>query len=193
MLKRFILACAIACVCSYAWGQGILNPNTPILNTTNPSSTLTLPSTTTAYSATTLIANSATAGSVVVPSFTISNVNNKGAIPRVRLSTNDTTSTAWGAASINVDLWSSPPTFTNGDRGTWSPATGTANHLATYNCTMSAEYGDGAFAECGISVGNFALSSLASGTVLYWTLEAVSGSGTTGASKVFTLTPEILN
>lgn len=30
MLKRFILACAIACVCSYAWGQGVLNPTTPL-------------------------------------------------------------------------------------------------------------------------------------------------------------------
>ena len=157
----------------------------------NPTSTLTLPSTTTAYSAGQLIASSATAGSVVVPSFTLQSPGS-ALIPRLRLSTNDSTSTAWGAVSIQVDLWSAAPTFTNGDRGTWSPATGTANHLGAYICTMSAEYGDGAYAECAPSVGTVSVPKLATGTTVYWSLEAVSASGTTGASKVFTLTPELL-
>ena len=157
----------------------------------NPTSTLTLPSTTTAYSAGQLIASSATAGSVVVPSFTLQSPGS-ALIPRLRLSTNDSTSTAWGAVSIQVDLWSAAPTFTNGDRGTWSPATGTANHLGAYSCTMSAEYGDGAYAECAPSVGTVSVPKLATGTTVYWSLEAVSASGTTGASKVFTLTPELL-
>ena len=161
--------------------------------TTNPPSTLTLPSTTTAYSANQLIANSATAGSVVVPFFTIANAAGSATIPRLRLTTNDATSTAWGGVSINVDLWSAAPTFTNGDRGTWLPATGTANHLATFSCTMSAEYGDGAYAECAPLVGTVAMPKLASGTSIFWTLDAATASGTTGASKVFTLTAELLN
>lgn len=155
----------------------------------NPTSTLTLPSTTTAYSAGNLIANSATAGSVVVPSFTIQSPGS-ALIPRLRLSTNDATSTAWGAVSIQVDLWSAAPTFTNGDRGAWSPATGTASHLGAYSCTMSAEYGDGAYAECAPAVGNVSAWKLANGTTVYWTLQAVGASGVTGASKVFTLTAE---
>ena len=155
----------------------------------NPSSTLTLTSTTTAYSAGNLIASSATAGSVVVPNFTIQ-LPGSALIPRLRLSTNDAISTAWGAVSIQVDLWSAAPTFTNGDRGAWSPATGTASHLGAYSCTMSAEYGDGAYAECAPAVGTVSAPKLASGTTVYWTLEAVSPSGVTGASKVFTLIAE---
>jgi len=58
---------------------------------------------------------------------------------------------------------------------------------------MSAEYGDGSFAECAPNVGNFSLPKLASGTSIFWSLDAISGSGVTGASKVFTLTAEILN
>jgi hypothetical protein len=38
-----------------------------------------------------------------------------------------------------------------------------------------------------------AVPKLASGTAIYWTLNAKTGSGVTGASKVFTLTAEALN
>ena len=57
---------------------------------------------------------------------------------------------------------------------------------------MSAEYGDGAYAACGLSVGN-ALAVQAIGGKIYWTAQAVTGSGTTGQSKVFTLRAEIYN
>lgn len=160
---------------------------------TNPTSTLALPSTTTAYSANQLIANSATAGSVVVPSFAIATSAGSAAISRLRLSTNDSTSTAWPAVGVQVDLWLAAPTFTNGDRGTFAVATGSANHLGAYKCTMSAENGDGAYAECAPAVGSFSLPKLGSGTNIYWTLQTTSASGVTGASKVFTLIAELLN
>lgn len=169
-------------------------PNTA--STTNPTSTLTLPATTTAYNATSgpqLIANSATAGSVVTPSFSIANSAGAAFIPRLRLSTNDSTSTAWSAATIQVDLWSASPTWANGDRAVWQPATGTASHLGSYTCTMSAEYGDGAYAECYPTVGNGVQVRLGSGTSIFWSLQSVNGSGVTGASKVFTLTAELQN
>lgn len=155
--------------------------------------TLTLPSTTTAYSANQLIANNATATSIIVPAFTIAGSPQGVAIPRVRLSTNDSTSTAWGGQTIQVDLWSVAPTWNNGDRGTWSVLTGTGHHLASYTCVMSSEQSDGAFAECSIASGEgtFAFPSLP-GTSVYWTLEAITGSGVTGASKVFTLYPEVM-
>lgn len=161
--------------------------------TTNPTSTLTLPATTTAYTAGQLIASSATAGSVVNPSFAIANSGGGASIPRLRLSTNDTTSTAWGNQTIQVDLWTTTPTWTNGDRGTWSPATGTGGHLGAYTCVTSAEYGDGAYAECYPAVGNASLVKLASGTSVFWSLQAVTGSGVTGGSKVFTLAAELQN
>ena len=160
---------------------------------TNPTSTLTLTSATTAYTAGQLIASSATAGSIVVPSFAIANAAGGAIITRMRLSTNDTTSTAWPTVTVQIDLWSAAPTWTNGDRGTWSPATGTGSHLGAYTCIMSAEFGDGAYAECAPAVGNASVIKLASGTSVYWSLEAVTASGVTGASKVFTATAELLN
>lgn len=81
----------------------------------NPTSTLTLSSLTTARSANTLIANSQTAGSVSVPSLSLPQGNTAGMIPRLRLSVNDPTSTAWGGVGVQVDLWSAPPSFNNGD------------------------------------------------------------------------------
>lgn len=136
---------------------------------------------------------SATAGSVVVPSFAIANIAGGAGIPRLRLSTNDSTSTAWPSVGLQVDLWSAAPTFNNGDRGAFSVATGTANHLGAYSCTMSAEYADGAYAECAPVVGTLPIPKLASGTSIYWTLQATSASGVTGASKTFALTAEVLN
>lgn len=159
---------------------------------TNPTSTLTLPATTTAYAIGQLVASSATAGSVVVPSFSIPNSAGGFYVPRIRLSTNDSTSTAWGLAVVKIDLWSAAPTFSGGDRTAVAVATGTAGHLAAYNCTMSAEYGDGAYAECGLSASP--AIKLASGTSVFWTASVVTpGSGVTGASKVFTLTAELSN
>lgn len=164
---------------------------------TSSTSTLTLPAATTAYTAGQLIANSATAGSVVVPSFAIANTAGGAIIPRLRLSTNDATATGWGAQTIQVDLWSVAPTFTNGDRAAWLPATGSASHLAAYTCTMAgttaAVWGDGIAGECSVSPGNATTIKLASGTSVFWTLDAISGSGVTGVSKVFTLTAELLN
>lgn len=160
---------------------------------TNPTSTLTVPATTTAYTAGQLIASSATAGSVVVPSFAIANSAGGAIITRLRLTSNDATSTAWGAQQIQIDLWSAAPTFTNGDRGAFAVATGAAGHLASFSCTMSAELGDGLYSECTPLFGTSAIIKLASGTSAFWTLKATTGSGVTGASKVFTVAAEELN
>src|SRR6185437_9953679 len=89
---------------------------------TNPTSTLTLPSTTTAYAAGTLICTNATVATcntaLASQSFAIANSAGGALIQRLRLTTNDATSTAWGAQTIQIDLWSAAPTFaTTGDRG----------------------------------------------------------------------------
>lgn len=161
---------------------------------TNPSSTLTLPVTTTAYTSGQLIANSATAGSVVNPSFSILNTAGGASIGRLRLSINDTTSTAWAGQTIQVDLWTATPTWTNGDRGTWLPATGAASHLASYACVLPTPvWGDGLGTECSLNTGNFAGVKLASGSSIFWSLKASTGSGVTGASGVFTIIAEPLN
>lgn len=162
---------------------------------TNPAtSAYTLTATTTAYTAGQLIANNATAGSVNNPSFSIQNSAGGAVISRLRLVSNDTTSTAWAGQTVQVDLWNAAPTWTNGDRGTWLPATGSASHLASFTCAFpSAEWGDGLTAECPIAYGNFLTVTLASGTTIYASYKAVTGSGVTGVSKTFTLTAEELN
>lgn len=168
--------------------------NSPLNQTIlNQTTTLTLPATTTAYTAGQLIANSATAGSVVNPSFGILYNAGGAIIPRMRLTTNDSTSTAWGGQTIRIDLWTTTPTWTNGDRGAWSPATQTAAHVGSFSCTMSAEYGDGAFAECAPVVGSYVTVKLGGGTSVFVSLDAITGSGVTGASKVFTIAAEVLN
>ena len=162
----------------------------------NPPSTLTMTATTTAYGVNTYIAPA----NAVIPSFTLL-APGSALVPRLRLSVNDTTSTSWGGTTVQVDLWSCAPTFQNADRGAWSPATGAGSggpfgggcHLGTYSCIMSAVYGDGAYAECAPVVGTVSaprVSTTYAAAVVYWTLEAVSGSGVTGASKVWTLQPE---
>lgn len=161
----------------------------PITGTaTNPTSTLTRPANTTAYATTQLIGSSTTAGSVVVPSFAIANAAGSAVIPRLRLSTNATT--GWGT-TLTVNLWSAAPTYTNGDGGTYAVATNGAKHLAQYSCTLT-QYGDAASGECSVSVGNFAMVTLASGTSIFWDLQT-TGSATPISGQTFTLIPELLN
>jgi hypothetical protein len=152
----------------------------------NPASTLQLTAATSAYGAGQFIASSATAGSVVVPSLQIM----PGSIlPRLRLSINDPTSTGWGGVGVQLDLWSTAPTFANGDRGAWSVSTGAGAHLATFTCTLSAVAGDGVYGECAPNVGTAAIYALVPATV-YWTAQTTTATGVTGASKVMTLTAE---
>jgi hypothetical protein len=158
---------------------------------TNPTSSLTLTAGTMPYAAGQLIANASTPLSITNPSFLLP--PGGAAIAGLRLSTNDETLTAWGGQTIQVDLWSAPPTWANGDRGAWSPATGTAAHLASFTCNMSPEYGDGAYAECAPNVGSFGPSKLPGSTQIYWSLQAITGSGATGAARTFMLTAVLLN
>lgn len=173
-------------------GATALNQTSPnTASGSNLSASITLPATTTQYPGTSLIANSATAGSVA--NLTWTTVNTGARISRVRLSVNDTTSTAWPSAQINVDLWSAGPTWTNGNLGTWLPATGSAVHLGTFQCTMSGVIGDGYFGECFPTVGNDVLVENIASNTLYGSLEAVNGSGAIGASKTFTAKLELAN
>ena len=95
---------------------------------TNPTSTLTLPGTTTAYAPGELMASSATAGSVVVPSFAIPNSAGGFYLPGLILTSNDTASTAYPGTIVQIDLWRVAPTFTNGNLGAYAVATGAAGY-----------------------------------------------------------------
>jgi hypothetical protein len=164
--------------------------------TTAPSSTLTMTSATTAYTAGWMVATNATGTSVTVPSFAIGTAGASVGIPWVRLYSNDTVATSWGAQTMQVDLWNTAPTFAagHGDRAAFLAATGSSAHSATFTCTMSAVQGDGTYAECQPNLGSMpVVTATGASTAIYWTLIAVSGSGVTGASGVWTLVPKVVN
>lgn len=157
----------------------------------NPVSTLTLPNSTSARSAGTLIANSATAAQVVPSQFSIQDTGTNAIIPRVDLSINDPTSTAWGGVTIYIDLWLVSPTFNNGDGGAFSVKTGSSSHLGTLSCTMSAVQSDGVYAECAPLVNNL-ISNLPVNVPIFWTAQANTASGVTAGTKTLTLRVELL-
>ena len=81
---------------------------------------------TTAYAQNDLIADTETAGSIVVPSLLVPKrhfLEVLGAHLHSNLGTGATT------LSVHVDLWSVAPTFTNGDNGAYVVATGAASWL----------------------------------------------------------------
>jgi hypothetical protein len=164
------------------------------INDADPSSSFTLTTQTTAYSATQWISPA----NGVIPSFVPP--GSPGGLPTiltgVRLISNDPTSTAWPAKTIQVDLWAAAPTMTNGDRAAYLIATGSAGYLGSFSCTMI-QGGDGAYGRCSPLTGAGTVVSLRlqSGTpaLIYWTLEAISGSGVTGVSTTMTLYVESAN
>lgn len=155
----------------------------------NPTSTLTRPNDTNAYAQNDLIASSTTAGSVVVPSITVTRIAaGSCAIRRLRLATNVTT--GWGSASFTVRLWTTAPTYTNGDNGAYAVATGSAGFLGAYSISIS-QWADGASGNGLPLVGNEVGIKLASGSIVYWDLQYTgSASLTPIAQQTFTLTAE---
>jgi hypothetical protein len=162
---------------------------------TAPTSTLTLTTTTTAYTTGQLIANNGTAGSITVPSFAIANSAGAATIRSMVLTSNDSISTGWGGQTVQIDLWSAAPTFTNGDHAAYVVATGSAGYLGSFTCFFLPVAGDGAYANCAPLVQpEVGPIKLASGTSIFWTVESLSGTpGVVTLSKVFTLQPKVYN
>ena len=160
---------------------------------TSPSSTLTS-GTATTLAAGQLIASSTTAGSIVVPSFTLAYTSGAAIIPKFILLTNATS--GWSGGTAYIELWSAAPTFTNGDGGTYAVATGSASYLDTLTCTFgstigSATFGqaaDGAYGLCVPTQGTVSMPKLTGALNVFWSLAA--GSTLTKASgATFTLRP----
>jgi hypothetical protein len=157
---------------------------------TNPTSTLTRPSNTTAYASGQLIASSTTAGSVVVPSFSIASAAGGAILPRIRIRASLSPS-SWQGVNLSVNLWSAAPTYTNGDAQPYAVATGSATWLANYLVTLT-QFGDGAVGAGPLTGANEMALKLASGTAVFWDLQVLN-SATPAAGQTFTLIPELLN
>ena len=175
-----------------ALGDGSGN-NGACITCANPTSTLTPPAYTGGYTATTgFIANSATAGSVTAPCFTL---GVSGLVPRVELAVADTAA-GWLGSVIQLDLYrgSTTLTFNAGDHAAFSLKAGALAHIGTYLVTLTMQdTTTGISGEGQISPGNFAAIRLASGTSLCWTAQYLSAStGTIGSSHVLTTTWEVI-
>lgn len=161
------------------------------------SSTLTRPNNTTAYAQNDLIADNVTAGSVIVPSFTLPVTDARVLeITRGRLITNLTT--GFTTFSGHIELFSAAPTFTNGDNGAFAIATGAASwvgHMTTDIVGAYHQYGDGAT----VAVLNGAAAAddysrdpilipLSPGGAIYWAMRETDATGFTPiANQTFTL------
>jgi hypothetical protein len=159
-----------------------------------PTSSTTLSGGTTAYSANQLMANSTVAASVTVPSFNIGTAAGGAIIPSLDIVIADSVATSWGGQTVQVDLWSAAPTFTNGDRGTYAVATGygAGVWIDSFSGTFPNMGSTGVATKLVPALGNFAVAKLGSGTAVFWTLHTLTGSGVTGASAVVTVQPILL-
>jgi hypothetical protein len=157
---------------------------------TNPASTMTRPANNTAYASGQLVADNVTAGSIGAHSFAIATSGGGAVIPRLRLRTN--AASGWSGVNFSINLWSTAPTYTNGDGGVYAPATGVANWLATYLVSAMTQFGDGAVGAGGVATANEMMIKLASGTAIFWDLQILSAA-TPFSGQTFTLTAEILN
>lgn len=155
---------------------------------TNPAVAVTRPANTTNYAQNNLIASSTTAGSVVVPSFSVA--NSGAAIPRVRLTTNKTS--GWDGVIIRVRLWQSAPTYTNGDGGAYAVATNAFGLLGVFDVTLN-QFGDGASGIAAPNNGTAAWIKVP-GTSVFWDLQYTGTAALTPASgQTLTLTTELAN
>ena len=159
------------------------NIPTQTMTLTNPTSVLTRPANTTAYAVGNLIASSTTAGSVAVPSFTVAA---GAAITALRLVTNKTS--GWSGVQLSVRLWTTAPTFTNGDGGAYAVATGAAGYIGTFLFSLI-QFGDGAAERGTVNLGGIIWEKLASGLLVYWDLQ-INTVATPASAQTFTLTAE---
>ena len=174
-------------VASFA-GSSSANPATSVGLTVLPSATFNRPADTTAYAIGDLVANSTTAGSVAPMSFTVARVAaGSGMIRRVRVRKTGTSITN---ASFRLKLYSTSPTFSNGDNGAFL-TNQSASFIGYLDVTMDQVFTDGAAGNGVPVVGSEINFALASGQVVFGALEA-RGAYTPASGETFTFALEVL-
>lgn len=139
-----------------------------------------------------LIANNKTPGSITVPLVTnlTRMLSGSSIIRRARLQTNVTT--GWDQSPVTVRLWSSAPTYTNGNFGPYAVATGAAKFIGQFNIILN-QFGDGASGQ-GVTpyCGPVYETLVGSGnTTIYWDLQSTGASVNPVSAQTFTLTLEM--
>lgn len=153
------------------------------------------PANTTQYAQNELVANHATAGSVVPMRFGVSPIRGRGKIVRVRVFTDNEAVTT---ATFNLHLFSRPPVPTNGDNGAFAVDTaryfiGTvACDLATGAFVTTTDKCKGFVITGGLVFDTLAEAPALEGGAIYGLLETAAGATYTPASEeLFEVTVEI--
>lgn len=156
-----------------------------------PRASFTRPANTTAYTAGDLMANSATAGSVVPLKFSLNGVGRSGMVRRARL--HKTTNTT-ANFDVTLHLFDAEPTVSNGDNGALAVATNLDSWLGTLtlDATTAGNVEAGASANATVISGAAAIgiSKPVGGGVIYGLIEHTAGYAP-GNAEVFTVWLEI--
>lgn len=154
----------------------------------NASANFTRPADTTAYASGDLVANSTTAGSVTVMTFTIgrgsSGAAASGMIRRARLRKTGTSTTN---ASFRLHLYRSAPTPSNGDNGAWL-TNNAADYVGAIDITADKAFTDGAIGNGTPNTGseiNFTHQT-------YYGLLEARAAYTPASAEVFTIELEVI-
>lgn len=157
-----------------------------------PSNSFTRPANTTQYADADLVANSATAGSVVPLKFQVSGLSSgRGRVRRARLHHSQATNTD---SHFSLHLFSADPTSTaptNGDNGAFALAVGSGSYLgeiAIDGTTLGMVATDGAMHQA--APASPIIYDLDTGRTLYGLIEA-KDTYTPASAEVFTVTIEV--
>lgn len=160
--------------------------------------TFTRPSNTTAYAAGDLVANNATAGSVVLPAFTIPE-GGSVLLRRFKLWKSTLTLTN---ATFRIHFWEDAPTFTVGDNGVLNNAgalavNGVANYLGSLEliAAMDRSCNDGAVGWAVPASADFGAEIIfglkGSDATVHWAVSALAAYGP-GSAEIFSGRPELI-
>lgn len=150
-----------------------------------PFDSFTRPGNTTNYGDGDLVANNATAGSVVPLKFSMNGLGRAGVVRRARISKTTNTSTA---ATFAIHLFDAEPTVANGDNGALAVATNLDSWLGKIAVDMSSGAEAGAstvITQVSAAVAIWISKNVAGG-VIYGLLEA-GGAYSPGDEEVFTV------
>ena len=153
---------------------------------TQTTANFTRPSDTTQYTSGDLVANSTTAGSVVVMPFTV--IVAQGRAMKIKTVKLETTSTTATNATFRLHLYATKPTVTNGDNGVWLSVEGT--HIGFVDLDALLAFSDAIGNTTAFDDTQNIYWRLATGEILYGLLEA-RAAYTPVSAEVFTVTMNV--
>ncbi len=153
---------------------------------TQTTANFTRPSDTTQYTSGDLVANSTTAGSVVVMPFTV--IVAQGRAMKIKTVKLETTSTTATNATFRLHLYATDPTATNGDNGVWLTTESTYIGFVTLDALLA--FSDEIASVTVMSDDTSLYWRLATGEILYGLLEARAAYDPKSA-EVYTVTMNI--